>query len=190
MPNSIPGLTWPTLTFATSASVWLGKREVRLMHVGRGHTMGDIVAWVPDAQVMFSGDLVEYHSACYCGDAHLQDWQSTLTRIETMAPKALVPGRGDALTNSETVGDAVALTRDFLGSLYGSVADSVGKGMDLKQAFDACREAMDPKFGAYAIYEHCLPFNVARAYDEASGIEHPQIWTAERDQQMWAALQG
>jgi hypothetical protein len=49
---------------------------------------------------------------------------------------------------------------------------------------------MDPKFKGFAIYEHCLPFNVSRAYDEARGIEWPAIWTAERDREMWAALQG
>jgi len=49
---------------------------------------------------------------------------------------------------------------------------------------------MDPKFQNFAIYEHCLPFNVSRAFDEASGIDDPVIWTAERDRQMWAALQG
>lgn len=188
--DSIPGLTWPTMTFATSMSVWLGDREVRLMHLGRGHTMGDIVAWVPDAEVMFSGDLVEYHSACYCGDAHLTDWPNTINRIAAMNPKALVPGRGDALTSPGTVKDAIVLTGDFLGTLYNSVSQSVEQGLTLKQAFDACREVMDPKFGSFAIHEHCLPFNVARAYDEASGIEHPRIWTAERDQEMWADLQG
>ena len=188
--ETIPGLTWPTETFATSMSVWLGEREVRLMHLGRGHTMGDIVAWVPDAEVMFSGDLVEYHSACYCGDAHLKDWPNTIDRIAAMNPKALVPGRGDALTNPGDVKKAIELTHNFLSTLYDSVAESVAQGRTLKEAFDTCREAMDPKFGAFAIHEHCLPFNVARAYDEASGVEHPQIWTAERDRQMWAALQG
>jgi hypothetical protein len=49
---------------------------------------------------------------------------------------------------------------------------------------------MDPKFKNFAIYEHCLPFNVARAYDEARGIEWPVIWTAQRDRELWAALQG
>jgi hypothetical protein len=48
---------------------------------------------------------------------------------------------------------------------------------------------MDPKFGQVFIYEHCLPFDVTRAVDEASGIKHPRIWTAERDQEMWHALQ-
>ena len=187
--DSIPGLTWPTMTFATSMSLWLGKREVRLMHLGRGHTMGDIVAWVPDANVMFSGDLVEFHSACYCGDAHLKDWPRTLDRIAAFKPDALVPGRGAALSRGEDVTAAIAMTRDFLTTLYGTVSDGVGDGRPLNETLAAVREAMDPRFGDFAIYEHCLPFNVARAFDEASGIEHPRIWTAERDREMWAALQ-
>src|SRR5436190_6558678 len=188
--ESIPGLTWPTVTFPKQMSVWLGKREVRIMHLGRGHTAGDTVAYVPDANVVFSGDLVEYHSACYCGDAHFTDWPATLDRLAEMRPVALVPGRGPALTSAEMVADGIRLTRDFLSTLYGSVADSVTKGLSLKQAFDAAREVMDPKFSSYAIYEHCLPFNVSRAYDEARGIDWPVIWTAQRDREMWAALQG
>jgi glyoxylase-like metal-dependent hydrolase (beta-lactamase superfamily II) len=160
------------------------------MHLGRAHTAGDVVAFVPDAGVAFSGDLVEYHSACYCGDAHFNDWPATLDRLAEMRPVALVPGRGPALTSAEMVADGIRLTRDFLSTLYGSVADSVANGRSLKQAFDAAREVMDPKFAAYAIYEHCLPFNVSRAYDEARGIDWPVIWTAQRDQEMWAALQG
>jgi hypothetical protein len=107
-----------------------------------------------------------------------------------MGAKAVVPGRGAALTTPEMVADGIRLTRDFLSTLYGSVADSVGKGLSLKQAFDACRKAMDPKFASFAIYEHCLPFNVSRAYDEASGIDWPVIWTDVRDREMWAKLQG
>ncbi|MFZ0101795.1 MAG: MBL fold metallo-hydrolase, partial [Pseudolabrys sp.] len=72
--ETIPGLTWPTVTFPDQISVWLGRREVRIIHMGRGHTAGDVVAIVPDAGVVFSGDLVEYKSACYCGDAHFTDW--------------------------------------------------------------------------------------------------------------------
>jgi len=187
--NSIPGLTWPTQTFGSSMSIWLGNREVRLMHLGRGHTMGDIVAYVPDANIMYSGDLVEYHSACYCGDAHLKDWPQTLDRLATFRPEALMPGRGDALKGKDKVDEAIALTRDFLSSLYDSVASAVRAGGDLKRAWEKAREVMDPKFKDYAIYEHCQPFNVARAYDEAKGLDHPKIWTAERDKEMWAELQ-
>ena len=184
-----PGLTWPNLTFETGMSVFLGRREVKLLHLGAGHTAGDIVAWVPDSEVMFSGDLVEYHSACYCGDAHLREWPLTLDEIRDFAPKALVPGRGDALQGRRTVNEAIAMTRDFVSTLYGTAELAVARGHSLKDTYSAVREAMDPKFGTFAIYEHCLPFNVSRAFDEASGIDHPVIWTAERDREMWAALQ-
>ncbi|MEM7026572.1 MAG: MBL fold metallo-hydrolase, partial [Pseudomonadota bacterium] len=76
--ESIPGLTWPTTTFSHRMTVYLGQRQVELMHIGRAHTAGDIVIWVPDEQVMFTGDIVEYHSACYCGDGHFGDWGATL----------------------------------------------------------------------------------------------------------------
>jgi glyoxylase-like metal-dependent hydrolase (beta-lactamase superfamily II) len=171
-------------------SIYLGKREVRLMQLGAGHTSGDIVAWVPDAEVMFSGDLIEYHSACYCGDAHLREWPLTLNEIRNFNPKAIAPGRGDALKGTATVREAIAMTRDFVTSLYGAAEVSVAKGRTLKESMAATREVMDPKFHSFAIYEHCLPFNVSRAYDEASGIDDPVIWTDKRDQDMWAALQG
>jgi glyoxylase-like metal-dependent hydrolase (beta-lactamase superfamily II) len=188
--TSIPGLTWPNLTFETAMSVFLGKREVKLFHLGAGHTAGDIVAWVPDAEVMFSGDLVEYHSACYCGDAHLREWPLTLDEIRDFSPRALVPGRGDALVGAAKVREAVAMTRDFVSTLYNTAELSVARNRTLKETFAAVRESMDPKFGSFAIYEHCLPFNVSRAFDEASGIDRPVIWTADRDRNMWAALQG
>jgi glyoxylase-like metal-dependent hydrolase (beta-lactamase superfamily II) len=188
--ESIPGLTWPTLAFKGEMTLLLGKREVKLMQLGSGHTSGDIVAWVPDAGVMFSGDLIEYHSACYCGDAHLRAWPHTLNAIRAFNPKSVSPGRGDALKGKQTVQEALAMTRDFVSTLYGVAETAVAKGRTLKESAAATRDAMDPKFGSFAIYEHCLPFNVSRAFDEASGIDDPVIWTAARDREMWAALQG
>ena len=122
--------------------------------------------------------------------AHFKDWPTTLDRLAALDAVALVPGRGAALASAEKAAEGIAMTRDFLSTLYGSVAGSVQKGRSLKDAFQAARQVMDPKFATFAIYEHCLPFNVSRAYDEAKGIDHPVIWTAERDREMWAALQG
>ena len=181
--EEIPGLTWPTQTFRDRMSIHLGSRRVDLIHPGRAHTAGDVVVHVPDANVAFTGDVVEYRSACYCGDAHFADWPATLERVRRLAPAAIVPGRGDALVGTEAVEAALAST-------YGPVARVALRGGTLKEAMAACRAECDPRFADYAIYEHCLPFNVSRAYDEARGIAHPRIWTAERDRRMWDALQG
>ena len=83
------------------------------------------------------------------------------------------------------VNRAIESTRDFVESTYRPVA-KVAAQRFLKEAWDACRAECDPKFSDYAIYEHCLPFNVARAYDEARGIDTPAfgrhnvIWTCGR----------
>ncbi|GAB4285435.1 MAG: MBL fold metallo-hydrolase [Roseovarius sp.] len=188
--ESIPGLTWPNTTFSQRMSVYLGSRRVDLMHLGRAHTAGDIVVHVPDENVMFTGDIVEYRSACYCGDGHFRDWGRTLDAIGAFDVDAIAPGRGDALVGREMVGAAIEGTRDFVASTYAPAARVAARGGSLREAWEAVRAECDPKFSDYAIYEHCLPFNVARAYDEARGIDTPRIWTAQRDLEMWQALQG
>ena len=188
--EEIPGLTWPTTTFQSRMTVFLGKRRVDLMHLGRAHTAGDIVIHVPDQNVMFTGDIVEAHSACYCGDGHFADWGPTLERVRTFGLDGIAPGRGDAVVGSTAVNGALDRTRDFVESTYRPAARVAARQGTLKEAWDAVRAECDPKFRDYAIYEHCLPFNVSRAYDEARGIDTPRIWTAQRDQEMWQALQG
>jgi glyoxylase-like metal-dependent hydrolase (beta-lactamase superfamily II) len=185
-----PALAFPTVTFPDQLSVWLGRREVRVMHIGRGHTAGDVIAVVPDVGAVFTGDLVANQAACYCGDAYVNEWRAALDNLAEMQAAVLLPGRGAALTAAPHVADAIAQTGDFLETLATSVNDSVAKARSLKDAFDFARLAMDPKFRAFANYEHCLPFDVARAYDEARGIAEPAIWTVERDREIRAALQG
>ncbi|MBV1926546.1 MAG: MBL fold metallo-hydrolase, partial [Rhodobacteraceae bacterium] len=169
--ESIPGLTWPTTTFSEDMTVYLGNRQINLMHLGRAHTAGDIVIHVPDQNVMFTGDIVEYHSACYCGDGHFGEWGDTLNNIKSFDVDAIAPGRGDALIGKDMVNTAIENTRDFVASTYRPAARVAARNGTLKDAWEAVREECDPKFSDYAIYEHCLPFNVARAYDEARGID-------------------
>src|SRR5262249_33061555 len=180
----------PTLSFKEHMTLYLGTRKVELAHIGRAHTAGDIIAYVPDANVIFSGDIVEYKSACYCGDAHFRAWPATLARLEGIGADALVPGRGDALVGSATVAEAIALTRQFLDDTFAPVKRGAARGASLKACFEETTAAMRGKYATWPIFEHCQPFNIARAYDEARGIDWPRIWTAERDRAMWSALQG
>lgn len=187
--DSVPGLTWPTLVFDDKMTLHFGGVEIQILHLGGGHTKGDTVVWLPAEKVLFSGDLVEYGAACYTGDAQLAQWPQTLARLRGLGPEKLLPGRGEALMSPAAVEAGLAYTGDFVGTLYRCAQEAVAANMDLKAAMAHTRAAMDPKFGHVFIYEHCLPFDVTRAVDEASGITHPRIWTAERDKEMWHALQ-
>ena len=187
--ESIPSLTYPTTTFNDGMTVYLGNRRIDLMHLGRAHTAGDIVIHVPDQNVMFTGDIVEYKSACYCGDGYFSSWGDTLDNIASFDVDAIAPGRGTALVGKTMAETAIENTRDFVDSTYRPAARVAARNGSLKEAWDAVRAACDPKFSDYPIYEHCLPFNVTRAYHEARGIETPRIWTAQRDLDMWDELQ-
>jgi len=187
--ETVPGLTWPTLVFERDLTLFLGKLEVRIKHIGPGHTQGDTIAWVPSQDVIFSGDLVEFNAGVYTGDAHLEAWPRTLETLRALKPKKLVPGRGPAMLTPEECDKGIEYTRRWVTDLYDTARRGVAQGKDLKQVFADVRGVMDPVFGQVFIYEHCLPFDVSRAFDEASGIKHPRIWTAERDIEMWKALQ-
>jgi glyoxylase-like metal-dependent hydrolase (beta-lactamase superfamily II) len=187
--EEIPGLTWPTMTFDRELTLWLGKLEVRLIHVGAGHTRGDTIVWLPSQKVLFSGDLVEYNAGIYTGDAHFEAWPATLERLRALGPERLVPGRGPALATAADSIKAIEFTQNFVRRLYECAREGVAARKSLREVYRDARARLDPVYGQYPIYEHCMPFDVSRAYDEASGIANPRIWTAERDVEMWRSLE-
>jgi glyoxylase-like metal-dependent hydrolase (beta-lactamase superfamily II) len=189
--ESVPaGLTWPTITFTGKMTLWLGKLEVQLLQLGRGHTKGDTVVWLAQERTLFSGDLVEFDATPYAGDAYFQDWPQTLDNIAALKPLALVPGRGAALKGDAQVAQGLAGTRAFVSELFASVKAGAAAGKELKSVYRETIDRLKPKYGQWVIFDHCMPFDVTRAYDEATQYRDPRIWTAERDQQMWQTLEG
>jgi glyoxylase-like metal-dependent hydrolase (beta-lactamase superfamily II) len=184
-----PGLTWPTLTFTGKMTLWLGKLEVQLLQLGRGHTKGDTVVWLPQERILFAGDLVEFDATPYAGDAYFSDWPATLDRLAALQPLKLVPGRGAALENAAQVAAGLKGTRDFIADVFASVKQAAQAGKDLKTAYADAMASIRPKYGHWVIFDHCMPFDVSRAYDEATAHRDPRIWTAERDIEMWKALE-
>ena len=185
-----PGLTWPTMTFTGKMTLWLGSLEVQILQLGRGHTKGDTVAWLPQEKILFSGDLVEFDATPYAGDAYFQDWPQTLDNIAALQPEKLVPGRGAALQTPAQVQAGLAGTRAFISDLYASVKEGAAQGEDLRKVYETTFAKLQPQYGHWVIFNHCMPFDVTRAYDEATQYPDPRIWTAERDVQMWKALEG
>ena len=184
------GMTWPTMTFTGKMTIWLGKLEVQLLQVGRGHTKGDTIVWLPGEGALLSGDLVEFGATPYAGDAYFKDWPKTLDNLAALKPKALVPGRGAALTTPEDVAKGLTETRDFIADVYSNVQKGVAAGKDLNAVYKDTFAALKPKYGHWVIFDHCMPFDVTRCYDEATKYADPRIWTAERDVEMWKALEG
>ena len=146
--ESVPeGLTWPTMTFNKKMTLWLGSLEVQILQLGRGHTKGDTVAWLPQEKILFSGDLVEFDATPYAGDAYFQDWPQTLDNIAALQPEKLVPGRGAALQTPAQVQAGLAGTRAFISELYAAVRAGAAAGRDLRAVYEETFAALQPKFG-------------------------------------------
>ena len=185
-----PGMTWPTLTFRGKMTLWLGGLEVQLLQLGRGHTKGDTVVWLPQERTLLSGDLVEFDATPYAGDAYFKDWPRTLENVAALKPLALVPGRGPALRGEAQVAEGLRSTAGFIADVRASVEAGVAAGKDLNAVYKATFAALKPKYGHWVIFDHCMPFDVTRCFDEMTQYADPRVWTAERDRQMWETLEG
>jgi hypothetical protein len=135
-----------------------------------------------------SADLVENRCGVYAGDAYIGDWMGNLDALKELGARVLVPDRGAALSDRPSATAAIDMTREFLQTLMNTVRDARAKGADLRGCYDAAQAVMQPRFGDWPVFQHVLPFDVSRAYDELSGIVDPRVWTAERDHELWAAL--
>jgi len=187
--ETIPGLTHPTNTFEDALTLDLGNRRVELLHLGRGHTSGDIVVWLPDERILFAGDLVEARAAPYMGDSYPGAWSTTtLDSLAALDATQLVGGRGPVVRGA-AVATAIEDTRAFVRTTLDGTAEVRDRGGTLREAFERVHAQLAPRYAGFPIFEHTMPFNVQRTWDELDGIEHPRIWTAERDRLVWEALQ-
>lgn len=189
--DPLEGLTWPSLTFERQMSQWLGPREVQFHWLGRGHTAGDAVCFVPDCGVLFSGDLVDFHSTSYAGDAYIGEWIQTLEALRALGATTLVPGRGRAAAGPAEVNAAIDQTIGLLSTLLGSVQAEVARGADsLEAVFAAVYPGLQARYGSWPLFDHCITFGISRAFDEARGLTDPRVWTDARDKELWDAVHG
>lgn len=97
--------------------------------------------------------------------------------------------RGAALTAAASCEQAIAGTQASPTDLFESVRRARQSGKLLKVVYDEVYSALQPKYGHWVIFDHCMPFDISRAYDESGEYPDPRIWAAERDQAMWQALE-
>ncbi|HET7581213.1 MAG TPA: MBL fold metallo-hydrolase [Candidatus Limnocylindria bacterium] len=186
--ETIPGLTRPTHTFEGEMEIDLGNRRVELRFLGRGHTTGDLVVWLPEERICFAGDLVEAQAAPYMGDAHIGDWRgTTLDNVAALGAEQMVGGRGPVVRGA-AVEQAISDTRAFLSAVLDGTREVKQAGGTPRDAYHQTHDALAPRYGSFPIFEHTMPFNVQRAWDELDGIDRPRIWTVERDRAVWDEL--
>jgi glyoxylase-like metal-dependent hydrolase (beta-lactamase superfamily II) len=162
----------PTLTFdGASLEVYLGAREVRLLHLGRGNTAGDVLAYVPDAGVLATGDVLVAPRP-YAGGSYLGEWQAVLQKVAALHPAALLPGHGPVqhdLDYLRRVSDLLAAVRERVDACakQGLSLDDTRKKLDLS---DLRRQfAGDDPVAKSEFDRDFIEPAVGRAYEESRG---------------------
>ncbi len=88
----------PTITVHDRLTLYRGHRTIEILHLGRGHTSGDLVVYLPQDNVLAAGDLVIWPVPLVGGDqSHVADWGPTLTALLALHPATIVPGHGPVL---------------------------------------------------------------------------------------------
>ncbi|WP_408896021.1 MBL fold metallo-hydrolase [Nocardioides sp. R1-1] len=122
-------------TFASAAVIDLGNRQLELVHLGRGHTAGDLVARVPDADVLLAGDLVEESAPPALGeDSWPLEWPQTLDLLLGLTTTAtlVVPGHGAVVDRG-----FVERQCDDLRAVAETIRELAGRGVPPQDALDS-----------------------------------------------------
>ena len=155
-------VTPPTVTFEDRLTVHLGDRDVHLLHFGPGHTLGDIVVWVPDERVLFAGDLLFLESTPLVWEGSLLNWIDAVDGMIALDPAVVVPGHGP-------VTDVEGLRR-----MQRYLQHVVAEGGHLKErGLDPLAAAKEVDLGSYAEWldSERLVLNLMRLWLELDG--HP-----------------
>lgn len=125
--------TPPNITIDDSMSIYQtvngGGREIQIIHMGRGHTGGDVVVFLPEEKIVFTGDLMVPFIP-YMGDAHVDEWPATLEKLKELDFETLLPGHGPIVQGKERIDFLQAYLRD----LWTNTAALKARGLSAEQA--------------------------------------------------------
>jgi glyoxylase-like metal-dependent hydrolase (beta-lactamase superfamily II) len=155
-------LTLPDLTFDKSLIIHRGDRRVVLLFLGRGHTSGDIVAWLPKERVVATGDLLHGWMP-YMADSYPVEWIATLDALDQLEFDQIVGGHGTVKPRAH-----LAFFRNYLADLVAAVRTARTRGETLAQATASVTAALKPKYdaGMNGEFAGSVGANIAKVYQD------------------------
>ena len=165
--------TYPNVTFSESMTILLGGREIQVLHA-QAITTGDTYLYLPKEKVLVTGDILLSPYPFAIGGTYPSEWLRTLEKFAALAPSVIIPGHGDAETNTDFLLGNIALFQEVMQQVR---ADKT-KGMTVEQITEAIQKQnteLAAKIGikdsetAAALKEYFLDVFVRRAYRELDG---------------------
>ena len=162
----VANLVEPQIAYDHMLEVNLGSRLVRVVYLP-GHTGGDSVVYIPDANVVFAGDLAWNQRIPNLIDATTSAWIETLDKMTTVHPNAtFIPGHGDVANVQD-----VKAFRDYLATLRASIQKAQAAGETSDALTQTVLAELKPKYGAGPGFERLGPLNVQQTAAELAGTK-------------------
>ena len=130
-----PRVTLPSMTFERRLVIHRGGREVHLLFLGRAHTAGDVVAFVPSERVIATGDLM-HGLLPYMGDGFPDEWPATLKALEALEFDRVIPGHG-------SIQEGKSVLSQFRGYVE-EITEKVSRGVERGRALDELKKSITP----------------------------------------------
>lgn len=164
---NLPGMegvkiTLPTVVFEKKLEVYPGEYHLQLMHLGPGHTNGDVIAYLKEIRTVFTGDLVFNKKHPYMGDGYVESWIHALDTLENMDIETVIPGHGKPGGKP-----LIIAMKHYLLELKTHVTKALEQGKTLKETQDAARPIIQEKYKDW-IKQEWIDNNIKRAYLEYS----------------------
>src|SRR5262249_18870864 len=172
----VESLVLPDEVYSDAVDIYLGSRLIQVRNM-LGHTGGDSVVLVPDANVVFGGDLIWQHHLPNLIDASTQPWIQTLDKLLTDHPSAtFVSGHGDVATAPD-----VRDFRDYLNTLRVDVAKAQAGGKSGQELVNAVTEELKEKYGQWGFFDHFVERNIQQTADELIGHKKVPVPSLDKD---------
>lgn len=157
--------TPPNVTLLDRLTLYRGDREIQVLHLGRGHTGGDVVVLLPGEKIVFTGDLF-YDGAPYLGDSYPGEFIDTLEKLGSLDWEVAVPGHGPLITDRSKI----AFNQDYLRKYWAQIEGFHGQGLTAEQAADRLDLTGYEQFAAFQLgRREVLQLEVDRMYQLLEG---------------------
>ena len=156
----------PHVTFRDRLTIHLGGKEIQILHLGRGHTRGDSIVFVPQDRIAYVSELFFSDQFLFINDGYGLSWLKTLDAIDALPADIFVPGHGPIPQNPKETREGMHRFRQMLVDLRDAVQQAIARGANENQAAAAIQLPQYEKMQGYASQREVA---VRRMYREIQG---------------------
>ncbi len=159
----------PDITITQGLDIHMGNKNFVVRHYCKAHTPGDIVIWMPDEKILFSGDIVFDGRLPFLGSGNSKTWLVCLKKILELDPKILLPGHGKPMLTKERIRDRVKWTYKYIDDLRRTVRKMIEDGQDVDYVREHINDALleiDPSYAQVPVFFKVNPVNAYYVYFE------------------------